>query len=241
MNILICSILRNEAKYLDRWHKQIKEMCTKFTDINFFLSIYENDSNDGSYEKVLGYDWDFVKAKMFITAKLNLPYFIGGKSPDRTSLLAYCRNTAMFSFAFLQNMDYVLFVEPDTEYTLETVEKILYHEKFYGKKLDVFCGKSVHPNSDHLYDSWGTRKTDSQLDWKEEDGQNGGFEPMWSAFNCLVLYNAEPIKRGIAFGGINQRLNIPDCDTVVICENFRKHGYDKIYWDTNLKVTHFCE
>lgn len=241
MKVLICSIIRNEAKYLDKWYAQIKEMCEKFPDIQFSISVFENDSTDGSYAKIMGYDWSFAYSYMHSTAKMNVPYFIGGKTPQRTELLAFCRNSSIYRFPFLSQTDYVLFIEPDVTYSMDTADRILNHEKYYGQKLDVFCGKSVHPNTDHLYDSWGTRKGPSQTDWKEEDGESGGFESMWSAFNCLVLYNAEPIKRGIAFGGINNRLGIPDCDTVVICENFRKAGFDKIYWDTNLKVTHFCE
>jgi hypothetical protein len=241
MNVLICSIIRNESKFLDKWYEQIRRTVKSMPEVTFSLSIYENDSTDDSAVRIAGYDWSFLSSYVRTSAKLNCPYFIGGKTPARTEILAFCRNQTMYNSPFLGMMDYILFVEPDTEYSHETVEKIINHEKHYGQKLDVFCGKSVHPNSDNIYDSWGTRKTPNQTDWKDEDGQTAGFEPMWSVFNCLVLYNAEPIKKGFTFGGVNNRLNIPDCDTVVICENFRANGYDKIYWDTNLKVQHFCE
>lgn len=241
MNVLICTIVRNEARHLDRWYSQIRVMVTAHPDIGFFLSVFENDSTDGSFQKIIGYDWSVTKARILVTAQLNNPYYLGGKSPERTHNLAYCRNQTMYSFPFLKQQDYVLWVEPDTEFSPEVADRMLNHEKHYGLKLDVFTGKSVHPKTDSIYDSWGTRKTSNQSDYIDGDEGAGGFQPMWSTFSCLALYRAEPIIKGIAFGGVNDRLGRPDCDTVVICEKFRAAGYDKIYWDTNLKVTHFCE
>lgn len=240
MNILICSIVRNEARHLERWYSQIKRLVTLMPEHQFALSVYENDSTDGSAAKIAGFDWSFITSYVFANARINVPYFVGGKNPLRTEILAYVRNQCMNNCPFLATMDNVLWIEPDTEFSQETVATIINHEKIYGEKLDVFCGKSVHPGTDSIYDSWGTRKTPHQTDWQDSDGQTGGYEPMWSVFNCLVLYSAEPIKRGIMFGGVNKRMNQPDCDTVVICENFRANGYNKIFWNTNLHVTHFC-
>jgi len=143
---------------------------------------------------------------------------------------------------FLDQVDSVLWLEPDIEFAHEVIEKIIDHEKYYGVKSDVFTGKSTHPNSQGIYDSWGTRKTSEQSDWKDgdEDGYTGGIMPMWSTFNCAVLYNAEPIKKGIMFSGVNPRTGQPDCDTVAIVEAFRLNGYNKIYWAPELHVTHFC-
>lgn len=238
MNILICTIVRNEMKFLDKWYTQIKEMVTSFKDDNFSLTVFENDSTDGSFQKIASYDWSFLANFSIITCKLNSPYYFGGKHPQRVANLAFCRNKAIYQFPFLNDVSHILFFETDVECSLDVKDKIIHHEKHYGKKMDVFCGKSVHPGTENIYDSWGTRKTPNQTDWKDADGQTAGFEPMWSVFNCFVIYNAEPIKKGITFGGFNERLGIPDCDTVVLCENFRKAGYDKIYWDTNLHVTH---
>lgn len=241
MNILICSIIRNEIKFLDKWHAQIKAIVETFKEDSISLSVFENDSTDGSFAKMASYDWSFLSNYVLSSNKLNAPYFFGGKHPQRVQLLGQCRNRAIYQFPFVKDVSHVLFIEADIEYTTETADKIIHHEKYYGKKLDVFTPKSVHagrPGPNNIYDSWGTRKTQNQTDWKDEDGQNGGFEPMWAVFNCFALYNAEPIKKGIAFGGYNERLAIPDCDPVVLCENFRKAGYDQIYWDTNLEVAH---
>lgn len=241
MNLLICSIIRNEARHLDRWHAQIRRTVESMPEHTFSLSVYENDSDDGSQAKLAAFDWSFVQSYVLTRAKLNCPFFVGGKHPARTELLAYVRNQCMNNSPFLGQMDYVLWVEPDTEYTHETVAAIINHEQVYGVKADVFSGKSVHPGTNGIYDSWGTRKTAHQTDWKDgdEDGYEGGVEPMWSTFNCLCLYNARPIQQGIMFGGVNLRTGQPDCDTCVVVENFRAHGYNRILWAPELKVTHF--
>lgn len=239
-NILIASIIRNEARHLDRWYEQIKRTVVGLPEHTFTISVYENDSDDGSAAKLNAFDWSFIQSRVITTARLNCPFFIGGKHPARTELLAYVRNQCMNQSPFLGAMDYVLFVEPDTEYSHEVVSAIINHQSVYGQAFDVFSGKSVHPGTDGIYDSWGTRRTPDQSDWRDEDAAFTGLQPMWSTFNCLVLMNAEPIKRGILYGGVNPRTGQPDCDTVVIVERFRAAGFDKVFWDTRLHVTHFC-
>ncbi len=242
MNILICTIVRNEIKHLDRWFHQINAIRDTYKDITFGLSVYENDSNDGSKEKLKSFDFGNFESFSLSVEKRNTPFFIGGKHPVRTELLAQARNKCMYQFPYLNIIDNVLFLESDILFNVNDIGKVLNHEKEYGFKMDVFTPKSIHPHTEDLiYDSWGSRKTAEQNDWRDEDHNLKGFMEMWAVFNCFALYNAEPIKKGIAFGGVNPRTGQPDCDPVVICENFRKNGYNKIYWDTNIKVKHFCE
>jgi hypothetical protein len=242
MNILICSIIRNEARFLDTWHAQIKEIATTFKDDSISLSVFENDSTDGSFAKLAAYDWSFLSNYTLTSHKLNAPFFHGGKHPQRTQLLAACRNRCISQFPFLKDVCHVLFIEADITYTIDVADKIIHHEKHYGQAFDVFTPKSVHadrPGPNNIYDSWGTRKTQNDVDWHDEYDQNtAGHTPMWAVFHCFMMLNAEPIKKSIAFGGFNERLGIPDCDPVVLCENFRKAGYDKIYWDPSLEVAH---
>lgn len=243
-NILISTIVRNEIKFLDLWYAQLKAMVERYKgEFNFFLSVYENDSQDGSALKLNSFDFSFFGNTRIVHERLNTPYFIGGMHPTRTMLLGAARNESIYGFKFLDHMDFILSIEPDTRYDIEKAGILLCdHEKIYGKKFDILSGKSIHVNApERIYDSWGTRITDGVEAWHEGDNVFGGLEPLWSTFNCFVLYNAEPIKKRITFGGFNERLKKPDCDTVVICENFRKNGYDKIFWHTDFNVEHFCE
>lgn len=241
MNIIICSIIRNEARFLDTWYAQIKELATSFKDDSISLSVFENDSTDGSFAKLASYDWSFLSNYVLSSTKLNAQFFHGGKHPNRTALLALCRNRCMYQFPFLSDVSHILFIEADITYTLDVADRIIHHEKHYGRTFDVLTPKSVHADRsgpDNIYDSWGTRKTAADTDWKDEYSQVGGLAPMWAVFHCFQMIRAEPIKKGICFGGVNERLGIPDCDPVVLCENLRKAGYSEIYWDPSLEVKH---
>ena len=48
MNILISSIVRNRINFLSKWAEQLNNLSELNQDINFYLSVYENDSIDGS-------------------------------------------------------------------------------------------------------------------------------------------------------------------------------------------------
>lgn len=240
MNILICTICRNEGKFLQKWYDQIKKFVTECKDINFSLSVLENDSTDDTAKMLQGFDFSFIKHRAISNKTFELPFFIGGKHPARLQILAISRNECIRQFTFLDHITHILLVEPDVTYSLDTIKKILYHEREYGIKMDIFTGKSVHPGGNSLYDSFGSRYVSTEYDWDEKRPTDNGFEPMWSTFNCLALYNAEPIKRGITFGHINPRTGLADCDCSVICENFRQNGFNNIYWDSHLLVTHYC-
>ncbi len=138
-------------------------------------------------------------------------------------------------------MDRVIVIEPDVEYTMDVADKIINCEARYGQKFDIFSGKSVHFGRDAIYDSWATRKTPDQPWWLDSDGETQGLEKLWSTYHCFCNYSAEVIRKGGLFGGFNERKNVSDCDTVVICENFHKLGHHEIFWDTRLQVHHHTE
>jgi hypothetical protein len=46
--VLISSIVRDRAKYLNLWLNQINVMIERCPDYEFFISVYENDSSDES-------------------------------------------------------------------------------------------------------------------------------------------------------------------------------------------------
>ena len=68
--IFIYSIVRNESKYVDRYYKQIRQIVTSFPEYSFLLSIYENDSTDGTPELLQAKDWSFLKDFSFISEKI---------------------------------------------------------------------------------------------------------------------------------------------------------------------------
>lgn len=238
--ILVSSIVRNEARFLDRYHAQLKALVAAMPQHQFLLSIAENDSDDGSAAKLNALDWTFTAAHQIATARLRTPHFIGGKHPIRTELLARARNQSLFGCPPLLNAaHWVLSLEPDVSYTTATLAQIIDHEQHYGRRFDIFTGKSTHVGSSRLYDSWGSRPKAEHTDWCDGDRvEDRGLESMWTTYNCAALYRADAIRAGHTFGGVNPRTGQPDCDTSVICERFRAAGFNEIYWDTRLEIPH---
>lgn len=242
-NILISTIIRNESRYLNNWHKQIDLLAKKYKGkYNFAVSVFENDSTDDSAQKLMAFDYSNFITHRITSERLKTSYFIGGMNPLRVALLAFARNQSIYGFKFLPSMDFILVVEPDVTYDIDQTELIICdHEEKYGKAIDIITGMSHHPGRpDAIYDSWGTRKT-SDVESCDDASNASGLQEMWSTFNCFALYRCKPIIEGYTFGHINKRLNKSDCDTSVICENFRAAGYNKIYWNADFKVAHYCD
>jgi hypothetical protein len=234
--ILVSTICRNETRYLDRYHAQLRALCAAQPQHTFLLSIYENDSTDGSAAKLAALDWSFLPAYHITTARMQTPPFIGGKHPLRVQLLAAARNRSIYHCGFLHLADRVLVVEPDVAYPTETAAAIIEQ----GMAWDVFSGKSVHPDgTGRIYDSWGTRKTDRCTDWADGDQvETGGLEGVWSTYHCFCTYAAEAFKQGARFHGVNPRTKQPDCDTVAVVEDFRQRGFNRVAWNRDLHVVH---
>jgi hypothetical protein len=119
----------------------------------------------------------------------------------------------------------------------------------------------------YLYDVCATRQTSKDICWNFQNEHNwtvnniiktnlGGVDgfclfSLYSTFNCFCVYNVNPfIKNNIKWNYINPRINASniqaddnrnywiDSDTVVICEDFHKHGYHNILINKNCLVRH---
>lgn len=237
--ILISSIVRNEARHLDRFHAQIRDLAAAQTQHQFALSIFENDSDDGSAAKLHSLDWSFLPAYHIASARWQTPHFIGGKSGVRTALLARARNKTLTDCEFLPAVERVLVIEPDVQFTPAVADAIVNE----GLAWDVFSGKSTHAGSTRLYDSWGTRKTSACTDWADGDQiEDGGLEEVWSTYHCVCNYRAEAFQKGCRFSGVNPRTGAQaECDTVAVVESFRLAGYNRVAWRRDLHVEHFVD
>jgi hypothetical protein len=129
-------------------------------------------------------------------------------------------------------------VEGDNRYTPEDVKSLL---SFGDKKeFDVVSAVSIRENGTH-YDWWATRSTPmykpgaSEVPRNFKDLEYGEF---YSTSNGLCLYKAEPFKKGARHGWINAKTNKFDCEMVVLCQEFRKLGYDKIFVNYQARSYH---
>lgn len=232
-NILICTIVRNRSIYLSNWIAQLNSLIDNCKNYKFFLSVYENDSVDDSDRILKSLDYSkfldiFIKSEV-----LNTNFYGSIKHDERVRLLADARNVSIYKSNFLNYCDEVLFVEPDIHYNPISLSNLVKDHAH-----DILSCKSCYKQPDVLYDKWATRINANEEWWNESLQINNSKLDVWSTFNCFCKYKSEPFKNGICFSGFNKRLNKYDCDTAVICENFREHGYNNIVMDSNYLVFH---
>lgn len=240
MNILIASIMRNSSNVVERYWNQIDDFITRFGDEhNWYVSIYENDSTDNTPELIRKLDISNLKGYSIISETLNTKSFGSVVEEERVKNLSIARNKALYAKDMIQKVDKVLWIEPDVAYTWELIDYLLHPER-YNIDPDIYSGLNCDPNRGFLtYDTWATRRDEHEESGERfPDWQENPVREFYATFNAVVVYNAEPIKKGISFGWFNKRLNKFDCDTVVICENFREAGYNKIYINQHLACFH---
>ena len=236
--ILVYSIVRNEGKYIDRYYDQLKSMVQENPEYDFLLSIYENDSTDDTKKKIQEKDWGFFKDFSFITEKLRTKSYGSVKIAERVKNLSIARNKAIEAKDFLERSDYVMMVESDMRFSPDTVSQIL---NFYKLEphFDIVSGLTV--NNHPIYDSWATRKSPdftSHEEVRKYDVTSKPYEKYYATSNGICLYRAEPFKEGVRYGWINPVTRKFDCDTVVVCQNFHKRGYENIYIIHTAKIYH---
>jgi len=213
---------------------------THYKKNKYYLSIYENDSIDKTIEILNNFDFSFFEDYKIKHENLNKPFFSRTMNEDRVKLLSESRNKSIYNNKFLEQCSHVLVVEPDINYD----PKILIDNIINIGDYDIISPRSVDIDKSppcYLYDDWATRKTSNDLTWKifnKNILRNLSLVSVWSTFNCFCLYKAEPFKRFLTFGYFNERFNRFDCDTAVVCENFRKYGYSNIVLNSSVEVYH---
>jgi hypothetical protein len=267
MKILICTIMRNRASDLGQWYRQIKDLVTADVANEYFLSVYENDSTDGTFEQLSLLDFSFVRHHQLMTETLSTEYFGSVVSEQRVVNLANARNRAIYGSGSYHLVDKLIFIETGISYktadAMECIAKSVHYDILSGlsvHNLDAFEPKSMLAEERryvNIYDTWATRATPNTYNDEHVLFGNQLILPVWSTFNCFCVYNAEPFKAGISFGWQNVRLkqmaldeanlasrqptaqsNYSDCDTAMVCENFHRNGYSKVAIDTSFWVGH---
>ncbi len=236
--ILICSILRNEYDFIDNYHKRIKDIVTTFPEYEFYLSIYENDSTDGTKTKILSKDFSMFSGVSIISENINTKYYGSTKDEDRVKNLSIARNKVLTGGGFLEKMDYVLMIDVDVEFKMPAVSKIL-NFKDSVKNFDVVAATTLKKRM--LYDQWATRE-DAKYNTKIKDlfevYKAEPYRKYYSVSGGFCLYRAKPFIDGIRYGYINKVTKEPDCEMVVVCQDFISKGYDNIYMAHEAEMYH---
>jgi len=274
--VLICTIVRDSSKYLNNWINQIAKLSLEIKDdYIIYLSVYENDSIDGSDVFLKKIDQKLTGNYHIITTeKIGTLKYPSIWNENRIKNLANARQKCLDQANAkwgLSTFDKIAYIEPDVSYDPAWCKELIIarHPNQAGlQEPDIYSGYSLrvesHPKeSIFLYDTCATRKTENDISWSFSDDENwraksliktnfSNFDnnclhSIWSTFNCFCVYNADPFINGLRWNYINKRLDTGqvkieggwlDADTVVICEDFRKNNYNKIYLNTNCLIRH---
>jgi hypothetical protein len=230
MRILISTIIRNREAHVSRWANQLCALTKLNPDIEFDLSVFENDSTDNTKQLLAEHEellLNHFSSVLVETQDLNWPYFNSIKEEERVSFLARARNFTIDVIEELEGLEQyskIVCIEPDIDFDPVELSQLLYTTD------DIASGYSILPGSSNwIYDCWATRV--HQMD-EEFAGPSLPDMPdrldVASTFNCFCVYNAIPFIKGLRFSGTNPLTNRWDCDTTNICLLFRRSGYNKI-------------
>lgn len=230
-NILIYTLVRNSEKNIDAYYKQVNQIPTMFPQYNFYISIYENDSEDKTREKLFSKNWNKFAGVSIISEKLDTPFFGSVKEEERVKNLALARNKAIEASDFINKVDYVLMIEGDIKYNPEIIAKLLNFDQI-EPEFDIVSTISLREHNKRLYDVWATRKSPIYkpgVNPLDEDYITKPYDKYYSTSNGICLYRAEPFKNGIRHHWINSATKKFDCEMVVLCQKFHENNYTNVY------------
>ena len=270
MRILICTIVRNAEATIPRWWSKVIKMTETYPEIEFGLSVYENDSVDNSKSLLrdcMKQAHNYFSEFHLKTEDIQTDFYGSVVDSNRVENLANARNTCFEQVKDLSFYDYAMSVEVDCQLSVPSLGRLFQNID----EWDILSAGSYAPPTDYarelarakgeqfkvpFYDHWATRLDSDEDFWnnKIKEGETlfqSGLSPLnpqdlvalpddilpvYSTFNLVCLYRMKAIIEGCQFSGYSEHLQSFDCDTTVICEKFRKAGYNRIGMMPHLKV-----
>jgi glycosyltransferase involved in cell wall biosynthesis len=228
--VLVYSIIRNREQHMDAYYDQIKSFIKFCPEYEFYLSIYENDSEDQTRRELMNKDWSMFAGISIVSENIKTKYFESVKDAERVENLAKARNKGIVGGGFIDKVDYVLMIEGDVYYSPEDVKNLL---TFRDKEpdFDIVSSVSLRKNGTH-YDWWATRTSHKYVQGRSElDAQfkKKDYGKYYSTSNGLCLYRAKAFQDGVRHHWINTVSKEFDCEMVVLCQNFQNAGYKNIF------------
>jgi len=247
MKILICTIMRDNEKFLPRYFSQLKSFVTKLSDKHtFYLSIYENDSKDNTARMLREENYSLFPRYSVISGLKNTKKFGSVVAEERVKNLAHARNNAMLVDDMYKDVDYIMFIDSDIEYQDEFIYQLLNWKEAGIPDPDVYSGLNVVPQQPHenntfpsytynnvvyrVYDTWATRRNSNE-EWGSwhPDALKKPIDKFYATYNGVCLFKAEHIRSGIRFDHRNQRLGKFDLEIACLCEQLHAAGHHNIY------------
>jgi len=238
--ILISTIVRNREEKLENYYNQIKEFVEEFSnDFEFSISIYENDSFDNSKEILKSFDYSIFSNNYLQCEDIGTEYYGSFMIDQRVINFANARNKTIENVD-LSNYDNIMIIEVDVIYNTDVIRELLYLEDFKDEvkisEPDIYSGILLQNNIP--YDLWAIRSHPRQQWGDVNTICTNGIKKYWSTANGVCVYNMKPFIEGLKFSSFSEMHNKHDCDTAVLCEDFRKRGYNKVYINHDLHLYH---
>jgi glycosyltransferase involved in cell wall biosynthesis len=206
---------------LKKWNRQLNTLLDNLLENDSVeLSIYENDSTDGTDRILERYAAELSQRckTTFTSTKLGTEHLIG-KEGARVKNIAAARNNCLEQAADLNNFDKIVFIETDVIYNPSDVTTLLHHSG------DLVSGFTTNAMGD-FYDAWATRKTSEETWWNHGIPRKKHLYGQHSmAYACTIpnpLLRVQDLQESI-----QEQMRF-DCDTTVICEVFRQMDYNDI-------------
>ena len=151
--------MRNCAPILNRYWSQLNTILDTFPQHEWNLSIYENDSNDGT--ELIGQNTNFDFSRFvdysIVSEKLGTIQYGSVINDERVTNLANARNKSLYAKDMIQNVDLVLWIENDISYDMKLIDGLLNNSLDH---VDIISGVNLDPNRGYAtYDTWATRPT----------------------------------------------------------------------------------
>lgn len=252
--IVFSTIMRDCEKYIQLYYDQLLELNQlirkNLPEYLPHISVYESDSIDNTPLTFFNTFSAQPFCKTIFTSELNnFRKFGSVKEVERVINLAWCRNKTINQLhsngISLRSDDIVVSLEPDIKY--DPKEYIQLISDFIESGNDIRSGIIVSPTgagshiseSQRFYDTWALRIDDKSVSGDIfEDFKENPIRNVWATYSGFCVYNADFFVKGGRFGYFNYRFNAYDCDTTVICENFRALGYNNIVMDQSKVCEH---
>jgi hypothetical protein len=227
ISISILALWRDAASYIDDALRMLEGLEEAYSDIDFEYYFYENDSKDGTAEKLHGFIYSGRKGHLQ-KETLNRPRYPSTRNPERMMIMADYRNRLLNSARPITT-DYALLWDSDVIFEIDSIKKHLYYAQEL-KGFSLLCPNIRQPipcqmggsTRDSYYDVLALRDLNGvqSMYWSDN--------PFFDEDDRNKYDKGEPVKVLSGFGGFA----------------FAKGDLmNKAWWDSDggLEHWHLCE
>ncbi len=231
MTIVVGSVFRNSASYVDRYFSQIRNLRMQtLPDIKMKLLLVEGDSKDDTWARLNHWrDMDILPNTSIelIKREHGGPDYGRIDDPKRWGQIAYACNGIMENMP--DDTSVFMYVESDLIWSAHDVNRLI--DGLYG----IFQCDAVAPmcrwlrNGD-FYDTWGFRAEGANFSPKHPYHPSIGSQ---SYFRLESAGSMVAMKKKVA-----ERARFSEEDCIVgLCRNMRELGYD-LWLNQNITIWH---